>query len=184
MIRSHKEKRSAYAPAEKSVRYDGVYRIEKCWRKVGIQVWLRLIILIVLILFFSELLLCVFCRAKGSVVTFSSGVTTNQLHGPGLIYFLLLKPSFSVFSSYASTLSYILQWWAWWSSKTSAFNPRAQEGHRYVCENGKPIMGFWCKHCTSSLFFLVINSDGNTDDIHLLVSGSWWSLEVDEVSTC
>lgn len=40
MIRSHKEKRSAYAPAEKSVRYDGVYRIDKCWRKVGIQVWL------------------------------------------------------------------------------------------------------------------------------------------------
>ncbi|XP_021909457.1 E3 ubiquitin-protein ligase ORTHRUS 2-like [Carica papaya] len=34
--KSHKEKRSAYAP-EKGVRYDGVYRIEKCWRKVGIQ---------------------------------------------------------------------------------------------------------------------------------------------------
>ncbi|MBA0588245.1 hypothetical protein Gorai_001357 [Gossypium raimondii] len=34
--RSHKEKRSSYAP-EKGVRYDGVYRIEKCWRKVGIQ---------------------------------------------------------------------------------------------------------------------------------------------------
>ncbi|KAK9039782.1 hypothetical protein V6N11_014972 [Hibiscus sabdariffa] len=33
---SHKEKRSSYAP-EKGVRYDGVYRIEKCWRKVGIQ---------------------------------------------------------------------------------------------------------------------------------------------------
>ncbi|XP_018442018.2 E3 ubiquitin-protein ligase ORTHRUS 2 [Raphanus sativus] len=37
VVRSHKEKRSAYAPAEKSVRYDGVYRIEKCWRKVGVQ---------------------------------------------------------------------------------------------------------------------------------------------------
>lgn len=37
MTRSHKEKRSSYAP-EKGVRYDGVYRIEKCWRKVGIQV--------------------------------------------------------------------------------------------------------------------------------------------------
>ncbi|XP_010430570.1 PREDICTED: E3 ubiquitin-protein ligase ORTHRUS 1-like isoform X2 [Camelina sativa] len=36
VVRSHKEKRSAYAP-EKGVRYDGVYRIEKCWRKVGIQ---------------------------------------------------------------------------------------------------------------------------------------------------
>lgn len=35
--RSHKEKRSAYAP-EAGVRYDGVYRIEKCWRKPGIQV--------------------------------------------------------------------------------------------------------------------------------------------------
>ncbi|XP_007036699.2 PREDICTED: E3 ubiquitin-protein ligase ORTHRUS 2 [Theobroma cacao] len=36
VVRSHKEKRSSYAP-EKGVRYDGVYRIEKCWRKVGIQ---------------------------------------------------------------------------------------------------------------------------------------------------
>ena len=35
--RSHKEKRSSYAP-ETGVRYDGVYRIEKCWRKNGIQV--------------------------------------------------------------------------------------------------------------------------------------------------
>ncbi|GAU17628.1 hypothetical protein TSUD_255030 [Trifolium subterraneum] len=33
---SHKEKRSSYAP-EAGVRYDGVYRIEKCWRKVGVQ---------------------------------------------------------------------------------------------------------------------------------------------------
>ncbi|KAM0031971.1 putative transcription factor C2H2 family [Helianthus debilis subsp. tardiflorus] len=33
---SHKEKRSAYAP-ETGVRYDGVSRIEKCWRKPGIQ---------------------------------------------------------------------------------------------------------------------------------------------------
>ena len=37
--RSHKEKRSSYAP-EKGLRYDGIYRIEKCWRKVGIQVLL------------------------------------------------------------------------------------------------------------------------------------------------
>ncbi|OMO57876.1 Zinc finger, RING-type [Corchorus capsularis] len=37
VVRSHKEKRSAYAPAEKVVRYDGVYRIEKCWRKAGKQ---------------------------------------------------------------------------------------------------------------------------------------------------
>ncbi|GJY72535.1 E3 ubiquitin protein ligase ORTHRUS 2-like protein [Tanacetum coccineum] len=36
VVRSHKEKRSAYAP-EAGVRYDGVYRIEKCWRKPGIQ---------------------------------------------------------------------------------------------------------------------------------------------------
>ncbi|CAA6660057.1 unnamed protein product [Spirodela intermedia] len=36
VVRSHKEKRSSYAP-EKGVRYDGVYRIEMCWRKVGIQ---------------------------------------------------------------------------------------------------------------------------------------------------
>ncbi|CAM6037685.1 unnamed protein product [Sphagnum compactum] len=36
VVRSHKEKRSCYAP-ETGVRYDGVYRIEKCWRKKGIQ---------------------------------------------------------------------------------------------------------------------------------------------------
>ncbi|CAI9099952.1 OLC1v1036855C1 [Oldenlandia corymbosa var. corymbosa] len=36
VVRSHKEKRSSYAP-EKGVRYDGVYRIEKCWRKGGKQ---------------------------------------------------------------------------------------------------------------------------------------------------
>ncbi|XP_038901575.1 E3 ubiquitin-protein ligase ORTHRUS 2-like isoform X2 [Benincasa hispida] len=36
VVRSHKEKRSSYAP-EKGLRYDGIYRIEKCWRKVGIQ---------------------------------------------------------------------------------------------------------------------------------------------------
>ncbi|XP_010534227.1 PREDICTED: E3 ubiquitin-protein ligase ORTHRUS 2-like [Tarenaya hassleriana] len=36
VVRSHKEKRSAYAP-EVGVRYDGVYRIEKCWRKVARQ---------------------------------------------------------------------------------------------------------------------------------------------------
>ncbi|TVU18446.1 hypothetical protein EJB05_34547 [Eragrostis curvula] len=36
VVRSHKEKRSSYAPVS-GVRYDGVYRIEKCWRKVGIQ---------------------------------------------------------------------------------------------------------------------------------------------------
>ncbi|KAK3118894.1 hypothetical protein QOZ80_9BG0710190 [Eleusine coracana subsp. coracana] len=36
VVRSHKEKRSSYPP-ESGVRYDGVYRIDKCWRKVGIQ---------------------------------------------------------------------------------------------------------------------------------------------------
>ncbi|XXG80984.1 hypothetical protein AAC387_Pa09g1722 [Persea americana] len=36
VVRSHKEKRSSYAP-ETGVRYDGIYRIEKCWRKVGMQ---------------------------------------------------------------------------------------------------------------------------------------------------
>ncbi|PIA63948.1 hypothetical protein AQUCO_00201339v1 [Aquilegia coerulea] len=37
VVRSHKEKRSAYAPTDKGVRYDGVYRIEKCWHKIGKQ---------------------------------------------------------------------------------------------------------------------------------------------------
>lgn len=36
VVRSHKEKRSVFAP-ESGVRYDGVYRIEKCWRKEGVQ---------------------------------------------------------------------------------------------------------------------------------------------------
>jgi len=36
-FRSHKEKRSSCAP-EAGVRYGGVYRIEKCWRKIGKQV--------------------------------------------------------------------------------------------------------------------------------------------------
>ncbi|KAL6984027.1 E3 ubiquitin-protein ligase ORTHRUS 2 [Sarracenia purpurea var. burkii] len=36
VVRSFKEKRSSYAP-ETGVRYDGIYRIEKCWRKIGIQ---------------------------------------------------------------------------------------------------------------------------------------------------
>ncbi|KAL3701928.1 hypothetical protein R1sor_019950 [Riccia sorocarpa] len=37
VVRSHKEKRSSYAPGEKCVRYDGCYRIEMCWRKKGVQ---------------------------------------------------------------------------------------------------------------------------------------------------
>jgi E3 ubiquitin-protein ligase UHRF1 len=38
VIRSHKEKRSAYAPtSEEPVRYDGIYRIVKSWRKKGAQ---------------------------------------------------------------------------------------------------------------------------------------------------
>eukprot|EP00898_Chlorokybus_atmophyticus_P000413 jgi/Chlat1/1372/Chrsp119S01790 len=36
VVRSHKEKRSSYAP-KNGVRYDGVYRIEKCWRSPGTQ---------------------------------------------------------------------------------------------------------------------------------------------------
>lgn len=38
VVRSWKEKRSAYAPSEDTpVRYDGIYRIVKCWRKKGRQ---------------------------------------------------------------------------------------------------------------------------------------------------
>ncbi|KAK8537738.1 hypothetical protein V6N12_043886 [Hibiscus sabdariffa] len=36
VIRSHKDKHSSYAP-EKGLRYDGIYRVEKCWRNVGVQ---------------------------------------------------------------------------------------------------------------------------------------------------
>lgn len=35
------EKRSAYAPTEEEpVRYDGIYRIARCWRKAGMQKFL------------------------------------------------------------------------------------------------------------------------------------------------
>lgn len=39
VVRSFKEKRSAYAPtdAEQAVRYDGVYKIVACWRNCGQQ---------------------------------------------------------------------------------------------------------------------------------------------------
>eukprot|EP00891_Asterochloris_glomerata_P000428 jgi/Astpho2/428/gw1.00011.32.1_t len=38
VVRSHKEKRSAYAPTQdQPVRYDGIYRITHCWRKAGAQ---------------------------------------------------------------------------------------------------------------------------------------------------
>ncbi|XP_057962031.1 E3 ubiquitin-protein ligase ORTHRUS 2-like [Malania oleifera] len=36
VLRSHKVKHSSYAP-ERGFRYDGIYRIEKCWQKVGMQ---------------------------------------------------------------------------------------------------------------------------------------------------
>jgi E3 ubiquitin-protein ligase UHRF1 len=39
--RSFKEKRSNYAPpTETPVRYDGIYRILRCWRKKGNQNYL------------------------------------------------------------------------------------------------------------------------------------------------
>lgn len=38
VVRSYKEKRSSFAPPEEiPVRYDGIYRIVKCWRKKGKQ---------------------------------------------------------------------------------------------------------------------------------------------------
>ncbi|XVF54792.1 hypothetical protein PTKIN_Ptkin05aG0210100 [Pterospermum kingtungense] len=36
VIRSYKDKHSSYAP-EEGLRYDGIYRVEKCWRNVGVQ---------------------------------------------------------------------------------------------------------------------------------------------------
>ncbi|XVE63777.1 hypothetical protein DITRI_Ditri07aG0047100 [Diplodiscus trichospermus] len=36
VIRSYKDKHSSFAP-EKGLRYDGIYRVEKCWRNVGVQ---------------------------------------------------------------------------------------------------------------------------------------------------
>lgn len=43
--RSDREKRSSYAPM-KGVRYDGIYRIEKCWQIAGKQVDFTLIYMI------------------------------------------------------------------------------------------------------------------------------------------
>ncbi|EFN57966.1 hypothetical protein CHLNCDRAFT_20354 [Chlorella variabilis] len=41
VVRSYKEKRSSYAPTEETpVRYDGIYRIVKCWRTKGKQGYL------------------------------------------------------------------------------------------------------------------------------------------------
>ena len=38
VVRSYKEKRSAYAPSDDTpVRYDGIYRIARCWRRPGAQ---------------------------------------------------------------------------------------------------------------------------------------------------
>ncbi|KAL6193459.1 hypothetical protein ACLB2K_034543 [Fragaria x ananassa] len=37
VVRTHKDERSSYAPREKGLRYDGIYRIEKCWLKKGAQ---------------------------------------------------------------------------------------------------------------------------------------------------
>ena len=37
MIRSRKDKKSSYAPRRR-YRYDGIYRIEKCWQVAGQQV--------------------------------------------------------------------------------------------------------------------------------------------------
>jgi E3 ubiquitin-protein ligase UHRF1 len=38
VVRSHKERRSVFAPnVDNPVRYDGIYRIAKCWRKTGEQ---------------------------------------------------------------------------------------------------------------------------------------------------
>uniref|UniRef100_A0A7N0US12 RING-type E3 ubiquitin transferase n=1 Tax=Kalanchoe fedtschenkoi TaxID=63787 RepID=A0A7N0US12_KALFE len=37
VVRSSKEKRSSYVPSKPGYRYDGIYRIEKCWRKDGAQ---------------------------------------------------------------------------------------------------------------------------------------------------
>lgn len=87
MSRSHKEKRSSYAP-EKGVRYDGVYRIEKCWRKVGIQVkcailffWncpSGLLLLTDLLIWFPSY------RALRSAGICLLDVTMNLPHGRGL----------------------------------------------------------------------------------------------------
>ncbi|KAI3759564.1 hypothetical protein L6452_07463 [Arctium lappa] len=36
VVRAYKNKRSVYSPQE-GYRYDGIYRIERCWRKLGVQ---------------------------------------------------------------------------------------------------------------------------------------------------
>jgi hypothetical protein len=92
--RSHKEKRSSYAP-EGGVRYDGVYRIEKCWRKIGVQVFLYLVHRLHLLLsaFVAYFFLwktnvyysgfCFRAHTKSAGISLCA-VTMNQLLGPGL----------------------------------------------------------------------------------------------------
>ncbi|KAI5396462.1 hypothetical protein KIW84_062615 [Lathyrus oleraceus] len=55
VVRSHTKKRSSYAP-KAGVRYDGVYRIEKWWRKIGKQVWFLFVI------FIHSIYACKVCR--------------------------------------------------------------------------------------------------------------------------
>ena len=96
--RSHKEKRSSYAP-EKRLRYDGIYRVEKCWRKTGIKVrclWLFLKNKIKnhhwdnqlgLCSWWTCLLMSVFCiRDLRYVDIFLLDVTMLLPHGQGLLF--------------------------------------------------------------------------------------------------
>lgn len=95
--RSHKEKRSSYAP-EVGVRYDGIYRIEKCWRKVGVQVYFMCDEYVALVQYPSsfysgrtyfavQLILFSFChRVSRYAGIFLFGVIMNLHHGQGLAY--------------------------------------------------------------------------------------------------
>lgn len=85
---SFKETRSSYAP-EKGLRYDGIYRIEECWRKVGIQVNMcnQLYKNFVFGLFFSKvnsLILFSHVRVSKSVDIYLSDVIMILPHGRGL----------------------------------------------------------------------------------------------------
>ena len=151
--RSHKEKRSSYAP-DFGVRYDGIYRIEKCWRKIGIQV-------ILCSLYtdskrtsrtfaFCSCLSVAFCHrvSSKSAGIFLYAVKTNQLLGPGLIKYIhdfILEKNGTI-PPYYLTHCYGFQWWSWWPSKTIAQDRRATRCNWYNREKRTSFMGLWCMH--------------------------------------
>ena len=159
--RSHKEKRSSYAP-EKRLRYDGIYRVEKCWRKTGIKVRCLWLFLkkkknhhwdnqLGLCSWWTCLPMSVFCiRDLRYVDIFLLDVTMLLPHGQGLLF-----PSYPL--SLSLSLSQCLwicdfvyvtwnqQWCSWRPSKTTARHWGVECCDWHNWKEGISILGLWCK---------------------------------------